>query len=88
MTERTPHHVLLHPYVTEKTLNMMERENSLLFIVREDASKDQIKWAFENLYEVKVERVNVRHSRFGKQAIIRLTKDFSAGDIGMRMGVF
>jgi large subunit ribosomal protein L23 len=88
MAVRTPHQVLLHPYVSEKTLNMMERENSLMFIVREDASKDQVKWAFENLYDVKVERVNVRHSRFGKQAIIRLTKDYSAGDIGMRMGVF
>jgi large subunit ribosomal protein L23 len=51
-------------------------------------SKDQVRWAFETLFEVKVERVNMKHTRFGKQAIIKLTKDFSAGDIGMRIGVF
>ena len=88
MENRTPHQILLHPYVTEKTLNMMEEQNSLMFIVRDNASKTQVKWAFENLYEVKVERVNVRHTRFGKQAIIKLTKDFNASDIGMRIGVF
>lgn len=88
MEHRVPHQILLNPYVTEKTLNMMERDNSLMFLVRNDSTKVQIKWAFETLFEVKVDRVNVRHCRYGKQAIIRLNKDFSAGDIGMRIGIF
>jgi ribosomal protein L23 len=96
---RTPHQVLLHPVVTEKTLNLMDKQekedkkggtknNALVFIVREDASKDQIKWAFESLFEVKVDCINVKHTRAGKQAIIKLTDDFNASDIGMRIGVF
>ena len=88
MDKTSPYSTLLHPYVTEKTLNLMENHNSLMFVVRGTATKGQIKRAFEELYEVKVERVNVKHSRFGKQAIIKLTKDYHAEDIGMRIGIF
>lgn len=88
MIENMPHTILLHPYVTEKTLNLMENHNALMFVVKEGATKPQIKSAFEELFEVKVERINVKHSRFGKQAIIKLTKDYSAEDVGMRIGIF
>lgn len=88
MIENMPHTILLHPYVTEKTLNLMENHNALMFIVKEGASKPQIKKAFEELFEVHVEKVNVKHTRFGKQAIIKLTKDYSAEDVGMRIGIF
>mgnify|MGYP006284650783 FL=1 len=88
MAGQSPHDILLHPYVTEKTLNLMENHNSLMFIVRQDSEKGQIKRAFENLFEVEVDKVNVKHSRFGKQAIIKLNKDYNAEDIGMRIGIF
>jgi large subunit ribosomal protein L23 len=86
--EDSPHSILLHPYVTEKTLNLMENHNSLMFVVRTESNKDQIRRAFEKLFEVKVEKVNVKHTRFGKQAIIKLTDDYNAEDIGMRIGIF
>jgi large subunit ribosomal protein L23 len=88
MIENMPHTILLHPYVTEKTLNLMETHNSLMFIVKEGASKPEIKKAFEELFEVRVERVNVKHTRFGKQAIIKLDREFKADDVGMRIGIF
>ncbi|MGA1822286.1 MAG: 50S ribosomal protein L23 [Thermoplasmatota archaeon] len=88
MIKDSPHNILLHPYVTEKTLNLMENHNSLMFVVKEGSTKPQIRWAFEKLFEVKVESVNVKHSRFGKQAIIKLTDDYNAEDIGMRIGIF
>ena len=80
--------------MTEKTLTLMENElngsklNSLVFIVKEGATKPQIKKAFEDLFEVKVESVRTKHTRFGKQAIIKLTQDYEAEDIGMRIGIF
>ncbi len=88
MIENMPHTILLHPYVTEKTLNLMEAHNSLMFIVKEGATKIDIKAAFEELFEVKVDRVNVKHTRFGKQAIIKLSKEYKADDVGMRIGIF
>ena len=33
MIRNMPHTILLHPYVTEKTLNLMEVHNSIMFIV-------------------------------------------------------
>jgi len=91
-----PHEVLLHPYVTEKTLNFLEGTpaqkqtdgNRLEFIVRRDSTKKAIKEAFETLYEVKVEKVNTYIHRDGKHAIIKLRKDFRAEDVALRIGVY
>lgn len=91
-----PHEILFHPYVTEKTMNYLEGTaaqnmkdgNRLEFIVRRDATKRQIKEAFETLYEVKVEKVNTFIHRDGKHAIIKLRKDFRADDVAMRIGVY
>jgi len=91
-----PHEVLLHPYVTEKTLNFLEgtpAQNQkdgkrLEFIVRRDATKTEIKVAFETLFEVKVEKVNTYIHRDGKHAIIKLRKEFRAEDVAMRIGVY
>ena len=83
-----PHKILLHPFVTEKTMNHMELQNKLEFIVRRTATKPQIKKAFEDLYEVKVAKVNTMILADGKHAIIKLKEGYSAEDIGMRIGVF
>jgi large subunit ribosomal protein L23 len=83
-----PHNVLFHPYVTEKTMFQMEDENKLEFVVRKGATKEEIKSAFEEMFEVKVESVNTKNSRHGKRAVIKLTTDYSAEDVGMRIGIF
>lgn len=83
-----PHKILLHPYVTEKTMFQMERENKLEFVVGREATKEEIKEAFEKLFEVKVKSVNTKITKIGKRAIIRLAEGYSAEEIGMRVGVF
>ena len=91
-----PHDILLHPYVTEKTLNMLQGTpaqnlkdgNRLAFLVRREATKTQIKKAFEDLFQVKVTQVNTLVRKDGKHAIIKLAPEFSAEEIGMRIGVF
>jgi large subunit ribosomal protein L23 len=84
----SPYKVLLHPYVTEKSLNHMEIGNRLEFIVHRKASKDQVKRAFEALYEAKVTKVNTRILGDGKHAIIKLAEPGKAEEIGMRIGIF
>jgi len=91
-----PHDVLFHPYVTEKSLNMLQGTpaqnlkdgNRLQFLVRRNATKPQIKKAFEDQFQVKVTRVNTYVRKDGKHAIIVLAPEFSAEEIGMRIGVF
>ena len=91
-----PRPVLLTPYITEKSMNHISGTpiqsnrdgNRLEFIVRRDSTKPEIKEAFERRCEVKVEMVNTRIMKDGKHAIIKLTKDYSAEEVGMRLGIF
>ncbi len=83
-----PNEVILKPYVTEKTLLMIEKENKLTFIVAKNATKTQVKHAVENLFGVKVDRVNIVISKYGKKAIVKLKPEYSAEELGMRLGIF
>lgn len=80
--------ILLHPLLTEKSIGMVEGQNKLVFAVRPDATKKQIKWAVENSMAVKVESVNTLMDRAGrKKATIKLAKGFRAADIATRFGM-
>jgi large subunit ribosomal protein L23 len=88
--------ILLHPYVTEKTMNHMagtptqdyKDGNRIEFVVLREASKKEIKEAFEEHFQVKVVKVWTKITKEGKRAIIQLAEGYSAEDIGMRIGVF
>jgi large subunit ribosomal protein L23 len=88
--------IILHPYVTEKTMNAMSGTpnqdlrdgNRLEFVVRKDARKPDIKKAFEERFEAKVEKINIKLMKDGKHAIIKLKEGCSAEEIGMRIGIF
>ncbi len=84
----SPHKIVFHPYVTEKTMMEMEEENKLEFVVDLEANKKQIANAIEELFEVDVENVNTRIDKNGKRAIVKFTEEYSAEEIGMRIGVF
>jgi large subunit ribosomal protein L23 len=91
-----PKEILLSPHLTEKSLRAIDGSkiqdykdsNKLEFIVRRDATKKQIKDAFEELFEAKVVKVNTRIEKDGKHAIIKLAEGYDARDIGMRIGIF
>lgn len=83
-----PYAILYHPYVTEKTMNLMEKNNSLEFVVKRNANKKQIKKAVEEMFEVKVKEVNTMITKRGKHAIVKFMPDVNAEDIGMRIGIF
>jgi len=52
-----PYDVILHPIITEVSSRILEAENKIVFAVSLKASKEDIKRAVEELYEVKVEKV-------------------------------
>ncbi|MCE5214692.1 MAG: 50S ribosomal protein L23 [Methanobacterium sp.] len=81
--------IIIKPHLTEKSMNAIDQNNELSFVVRRTASKSQIKTAFEDLYAVKVERVNTQITSHGeKMAYIKLEAEHSAEDIAVKMGVF
>jgi large subunit ribosomal protein L23 len=67
---------------------MIEKENKITFIVNLKATKKDIKRAVEELYQVKVEDVNVLISRNGtKKAFVKLKPDYNATDLAVRLGI-
>jgi len=46
-----PYDIIYHPYVTEKTMNLMEKSNALEFVVKRKASKNQIRDAVEEMLQ-------------------------------------
>ncbi|MGC8581092.1 MAG: 50S ribosomal protein L23 [Thermoplasmata archaeon] len=82
------HDIVIHPYVSEKVMMEMEKENRIAFVVRRTATKKEIKEAVEKLFNVKVECVNTNITKQGKIGIIKLKKEYSASEIGARIGLF
>jgi ribosomal protein uL23 len=80
--------IVFFPLVTEKTVNMIEAENKMTFIVADKANKKQIKDVIEKAYSVKVMSVNVVRDRKGrKKAIVRLAPGFKAQELATKLGV-
>ncbi len=61
--------VIVSPVITEKA-TIASEENKVVFKVRKDATKPQIKEAVERLFDVKVEAVNTL-IRKGKKKVFR-----------------
>ncbi len=82
------HRIILHAYVTEKSMDEMERQNKLEFVVDGRADRAQIRRAVEAIYQCKVVKVTTKTVRSGKIATVKFSKEYSAEDIGSRAGVF
>ncbi|MEM5834380.1 MAG: 50S ribosomal protein L23 [Candidatus Aenigmatarchaeota archaeon] len=83
-----PYKILRYPYLTEKSISLVEKENKIVFIVDRRATKKQIKEAFEKLFEVKVEKVNTEITLKGeKKAYIKLKPEYKAIDVAMKLGM-
>jgi large subunit ribosomal protein L23 len=84
-----PYAVIMKPHVTEKSMNLIDQNNELAFVVMRKSTKKDVRRAFEELFAVKVERVNTQVTPRGQKiAYIKLAKEHSAEDIAVKLGVF
>ena len=80
--------ILRYPLLSEKSMNRVDVNNELVFIVTMGANKKVIQEAVEKTYQVKVVRVNTQIDRKGKKrAFVKLAPEFKAVDIMTKMGV-
>ncbi len=83
-----PYDIISYPMMTEVASRLLETENKLVFIVNLKASKPKIRRAVEELYDVRVQRVNVLITPKGKKkAFVKLHPDFKAVDVAIRLGI-
>ncbi|MHA1589835.1 MAG: 50S ribosomal protein L23 [Candidatus Njordarchaeales archaeon] len=88
LTIEDPYKIIKRVLVTEKAIELIQRENKLTFIVDRRANKPMIKRAIEELFDVEVEKVNTMITPRGeKKAIVRLSKDYSAIEIASNLGI-
>ena len=85
---KNPHDIIIRPIITERSMEDMA-EKKYTFKVDKRANKIEIKNAVEEIFNVKVEKVNImnmvgkvkRMGRYGgkradwKKAIVKLTED-------------
>jgi large subunit ribosomal protein L23 len=80
--------VISYPLMTESASLMVERDNKLLFVVNFKAEKSDVKKAVEELYEVKVSKVNLLITPEGvKKAFVKLSPEFKASDVAIKLGI-
>jgi large subunit ribosomal protein L23 len=83
-----PYDVIKYPVMTEVASRILEAENKLVFVVNKTATKADVKKAVEQLYEVKVSKVNIAVTSKGeKKAFVKLHPDYKAVDVAIKLGV-
>lgn len=80
--------VISYPLMTESASLMVEKDNKLIFVVNVKAGKGDVKKAVEELYEVKVNKVNLLITPQGeKKAFVKLDSEFKASDVAIKLGI-
>jgi large subunit ribosomal protein L23 len=82
-----PYNIIQHPFVTEKTMNLLG-ENKLDFIVIRTATKTDVKKAVEALLDARVVQVRTYIDKSGKHAIVKFGPEHNVEDLATRIGVF
>jgi len=79
--------LILHPYITEKTFALIEKENKIVFIVHDQADKKSTMEALKVLYDVEADTVNMARTIYGKKAFVRMKTDGGARDLATKLGL-
>jgi large subunit ribosomal protein L23 len=79
--------VIIKPYITEKTFNLIEKENKLTFVVAEKSTKKQIAEALLVLYDSKATEVNTLRTVQGKKAVVKFIAAEGARDLATKLGL-
>ena len=79
--------IILHPYITEKTFELVETQKKICFIVERTASKSAIKTAINTLYEQKVITINTARTIYGKKAFVEFETVDVARDLATKIGM-
>ena len=83
-----PYKTISYPVMTEVTSRLLEAENKLVFVVNKKATKQEIRAAVEELYDVVVDKVNSTITAEGeKKAFVKLSPDYKAVDVAIKLGI-
>ena len=79
---------MIYPISTEKVINLISKQNTLVFIVDEEDTKKKIRDEIEKSFDVKVESVRINRTFKGeKRAYVKLKKEYSAMDLASKLKI-
>ena len=88
MTKLATNEVVKYPLLSEDAVTLLEAENKITFIVDLRCDKHDIRRAIQELYEVRVQDFRTLITPEGeKKAFVKLTPDFKASDLAVRLGL-
>jgi len=80
--------IIKYPIQTEKAVRLMTSDNKLTFIVDLKSRKQDIKKVVEDMFQVKVVKVNTLITPYGKKkAYVKLSKETPAIDVATKLGL-
>jgi large subunit ribosomal protein L23 len=79
--------IILNPFITEKTFELVESQKKICFIVERTAKKPEIKEAIKILYNENVTNVNTARTVYGKKAFAEFETVDHARDLASKLGV-
>ena len=80
--------IIKHPRSSESAIKITEEYNTLVFIVDKKATKPQIRKACQELYNIKVRKVNTMTTPAGhKKAYVILNKECDALETANKIGI-
>ena len=79
--------IILNPFITEKTFELVESQKKICFIVEKTAKKPEIKEAIKILYNENVTNVNTARTVYGKKAFAEFETVDHARDLASKLGV-
>ena len=79
--------IILNPYITEKTFELVETEKKICFIVEKTASKLAINDAINTLYEEKAVSINTARTIYGKKAFVEFESVDIARNLATKIGM-
>jgi large subunit ribosomal protein L23 len=83
-----PWNTIKYVHMAEKSMNMVEKENKITFMVNGKADKNDVKKAVERAFNVRVESVNIENTQKNeKKAYVKLSPESKAIDIATKMGM-
>ena len=79
--------IILNPFITEKTFELVETEAKVCFIVKNTATKPKIREAVKTLYDEMPIKVNTARTIYGKKAFVEFKTIDKARDLATKIGV-
>ena len=79
--------MILKPITSEKAVKLIDIDNTLMFKLEKNETKEAIKKEVESVFNVKVEKVRTLLRDNKKLAYVRLKKEFPAIDIATKLGM-